>query len=197
MNSDNQIFDDDFMRSNSDDDKVNPEALQKLSNEFDNIISSIDNNKSRNDKQTMEEEEDEEDVDQQKFFKKMQECLSSNLNKKIRVDRTTNMIDTHEREMKQQAFHSMEVGLSDNLRASLKEQVDDTDDINRDPVSLTLGGRERSASNEFSLPPLQDFEDHRDLTNLEDQNLNNLMSQYKSNEKGERLSVPHDLSAIA
>lgn len=27
MNSDNQIFDDDFMRSNLDDDKVNPEAL--------------------------------------------------------------------------------------------------------------------------------------------------------------------------
>jgi hypothetical protein len=27
MNSDNQIFDDDFMRSNMDDDKVSPEAL--------------------------------------------------------------------------------------------------------------------------------------------------------------------------
>lgn len=51
MNSDNNIFDDDFMRSNQDDDKVNPEALQKLSNEFDNIISSIgESNKTRNDK---------------------------------------------------------------------------------------------------------------------------------------------------
>ena len=112
MNSaDNQIFDDDFMRSNTDDEKVNPEALQKLSNEFDNIISSLDNNKSRNNDRPVVEEiddEDEDDVDQKKFFKKMSECLSTNLNKKMRVDRNTNIIDTHERAMKQKAFHSME-----------------------------------------------------------------------------------------
>ena len=50
------------------------------------------------------------------------------------------------------------------------------DDLDRDPTSLMLGGRERSASNEFTLPPLQDFDDHGDQSNLEDQNLNNLMS---------------------
>ena len=101
MNSDNQIFDDDFMRGNFDDDKVNPEALQKLSNEFDNIISSIDNNKSLGN-DSKGSNEDDKDVDHHKFFKKMSECLSSNLNKKIRVSkRNTNMIDTHEREMKQ------------------------------------------------------------------------------------------------
>lgn len=84
----------------------------------------------------------------------MSECLSSNLNKKIRVsNRNINMIDTHEREMKQQAFHSMEVSLSDNLRATLTDQVNDMDDLNRE-TTLMLGGRERSASNEFSLPPL-------------------------------------------
>jgi hypothetical protein len=168
MNSDNNIFDDDFMRSNLDDDKVNPEALQKLSNEFDNIISSMDNHKSRNDKQSSHNDDDEE-VDHQKFFKKMSECLSTNLNKKMRVNRNFNMIDTHEREMKQNAFHSMEVGLSNSLKASLKD--DDDDDINRDPTStdcLKLGGRERSASNEFTLPPLQDFDDHRDLIHLDD-----------------------------
>lgn len=153
MNSDNQIFDDDFMRGNFDDDKVNPEALQKLSNEFDNIISSIDNNKSASNEQKTGEDDDK-DVDHQKFFKKMSECLSSNLNKKIRVsNRNINMIDTHEREMKQQAFHSMEVSLSDNLRATLTDQVNDMDDLNRE-TTLMLGGRERSASNEFSLPPL-------------------------------------------
>lgn len=91
----------------------------------------------------------------------------------------------------------MEVGLSNDLRASLTDQSDDQDDLDRDPVSLAMGGRERSASSEFSLPPLQDFDDHRDLPNLDNQNLNNLMSQYKSNEKVDRLSVPHDLSAIA
>ena len=69
----------------------------------------------------------------------------------------------------------MEVSLSDNLRATLTDQDNDMDDINRDP-SLMLCGRERSASNEFTLPPLQDFDDHRDQSNLEDQNLNNLMS---------------------
>lgn len=62
MNSDNQIFDDDFMRGNFDDDKVNPEALQKLSNEFDNIISSIDNNKSASNEQKTGEDDDK-DVD--------------------------------------------------------------------------------------------------------------------------------------
>lgn len=55
----------------------------------------------------------------------------------------------------------MEVGLSDNLRAQLTDQVNDIDDLTRDP-SLMLLGRERSASNEFTLPPLQDFDDHRD-----------------------------------
>ena len=90
----------------------------------------------------------------------------------------------------------MELTLSDNLRATLTDLNQDLDDIQRDP-SLMLGGRERSASNEFSLPPLQDFDDHRDLQNQDDQNYNNLMNQYKSNEKGEKISVINDLSAIA
>ena len=60
-----------------------------------------------------------------------------------------------------------------------------------------LGGRERSDSNEFCLPPLQDFDDHRDQANQNDQNLNNLLSAYKSNEKGQKMTVDHDLSAIA
>ena len=40
-------------------------------------------------------------VDHRKFFKKMQQCLSSNLNKLGAVGNNTNIIDTHEREMKQ------------------------------------------------------------------------------------------------
>ena len=45
MNSDNNIFDDDFMRSNSDEDKPGVDQLQKLSNDFDNIIGSVEGNK--------------------------------------------------------------------------------------------------------------------------------------------------------
>lgn len=80
INSDNQIFDDDFMRSNQDDDKVTPEALQKLSNDFENMGASGKASKGSSSAGAREGEKDE--VDHQKFFKKMQQCLSSNLNKR-------------------------------------------------------------------------------------------------------------------
>lgn len=69
----------------------------------------------------------------------MQQCLNSNLKR----PNPEFMIDTHEREMKQKAFHSMAESLSENLRASLTDQnqLSDLDDINRDPNSLSLGGR--------------------------------------------------------
>ena len=68
----------------------------------------------------------------------------------------------------------MEAGLSDSLKASLKDN--DDHGPNRDAHSLKLSGRERSASNEFSLPPLPDFDDHNDFMNQDDQNSNNLMN---------------------
>lgn len=85
----------------------------------------------------------------------------------------------------------MEVGLSDSLKASLKDN--DDDEPHRNVQSLKLSGRERSASNEFSLPPLPDFDDHNDFMNQDDYSKN----QYKSQEKGEKISVGVDLSAIA
>ena len=96
----------------------------------------------------------------------------------------------------------MSASLSDNLKASLTDQNDhlsDLDDLNRDPNSLVLSGRQRSLSKEFCLPlpPLQDFDDHRDQAMQNDQNLNDLMNNYKSNEKGQKMTVDHDLSAIA
>lgn len=61
-----------------------------------------------------------------------------------------------------------------------------------------LGGRQRSSSKEFILPPLQDFDDHGDQANQKDQKYNNMLDNYKSNEKPQKiLSVDHDLSAIA
>lgn len=69
--------------------------------------------------------------------------------------------------MKQQAYHSIQVGLSESLRASLSDQnegLSDLDDINRDPNSLVIG-RQRSSSKEFTLPPLQDDDDHKDQAN--------------------------------
>lgn len=103
MNSDNNIFDDDFMRSNQDDDKVTPEALQKLSKDFENAAMSIEGNKgSSKQSRNSNPNDNKEEVDHQKFFKKMQECLSTNLNKRGgNGSNNQDMIETHEREMKQ------------------------------------------------------------------------------------------------
>lgn len=132
----------------------------------------------------------------------MQQCLSSNLNKLGAVGNNTNIIDTHEREMKQQAFsNGISPSLTENLKASLSEpnSLSNLEDLSRDPHSnyMLSGGRERSTSNEFCLPPLQDFNDHRDQANQNDQNLNNLLNAYKSNEKGQKMQMDPDLSAIA
>ena len=100
MNSDNNIFDDDFMRSNQDDDKVTPEALQKLSKDFENAAMSLEGSKGSS-KHSRNNNDNKDEVDHQKFFKKMQECLSTNLNKRGGIgSNSQDMIETHEREMK-------------------------------------------------------------------------------------------------
>ena len=84
-NSDNNIFDDDFMRSDfglegngANDDKVNGDLL-----------------KSPEKRTEGDEDPEDDDNDHQKFFKKMQECFSSNNSLKKR--KNSDHIDIDER----------------------------------------------------------------------------------------------------
>lgn len=126
--SDNNIFDDDFMRSNFQiDDPVQAEPsgnFDKLGADF-NIDGLAPSKPSEGQKglkdrklegQDYKIEEDEED--HQKFFKKMQECFSSNLNRRMKG---TDHVDNNERDMKTLAYTAHAGDINDDLRASLSD----------------------------------------------------------------------------
>jgi len=169
-NSDNNIFDDDFMRNDfglgdgtgsNDIEKVNGDLLKSP------------------EKRTEDDEDPEDDEkDHKEFFKKMQQCFSSNTSLKRR--QSSDHIDIEERQEKEQAYKTTS-SVNADLRAHLSGVDEDHKTIKHVPQK-----RDRSNSNDgFTLPQLPCDEENRDLQNLDNPDFQ--LDNYKSNEKHEMM----------
>jgi|TARA_B110001450_G_C17646550_1_gene491468 hypothetical protein len=168
------LFDDDFMRSDfaENGDSNNQEGS---------------NDKRKNVGESDAKDGDEED--HQKFFKKMQQCFSSN--KTIgSKSKGLDYIEENERSIKSAAM-SIHSEVNSGLRASLSDLANFSPKDGLSDGHLGLEKRERSCSKDkFDLPPLPDMDDNKDLMELDDPETNDFKNDnYRSNDDFSHLAA--------
>lgn len=145
--SDNNIFDDDFMRSD---------------------FAVHDSTTGQNE----EDEQKKEELDHKKFVKTFQKCFNSKFNDLgLRDMDNENFIEDQERDLKTQQYSQMTDKENEDIRNSLGALSGDDDQ------GFFQKRRDRSASNEnYDLPPLPELEDNKDLYQNDDDNYMNYKS---------------------
>ena len=169
------LFDDDFMRSDfaENGDSANQDESHGKQNDKDK-----------------DEAKDGDEEDHQKFFKKMQQCFSSNKAIGGKNKSGIDYIDENERESKASAM-SMQSEVNGNLRASLSDLANFSPKDSLGGDSLGLEKRERSCSKDkFDLPPLPDLDDNKDLMELDDPDTRGFQNDnYRSNDDFSHLAA--------
>jgi hypothetical protein len=164
------LFDDDFMRSDfaENGDSANQDDNQEKGGEA----------------------KDGDEEDHQKFFKKMQQCFSSNKALGGKNKSGIDYIDENERESKASAM-SMQSEVNGNLRASLSDLANFSPGASLGADALGLEKRERSCSKDkFDLPPLPDLDDNKDLMELDDPDTRDFKNDnYRSNDAFSHLAA--------